>query len=219
MKTQRRNAPRLPRVRSRRTTTSGPLGRRFEQALIYANRLHASQSKKGTRVPYMAHLLGVASIVLSHGGDEDLAIAALLHDAPEDQGGLPLLRGIERKFGPRVAAIIDACTDTYEDPKPEWRVRKQNYIAGIAAKSDDARLVSAADKLHNCCQILEDHRQIGDAVFDRFKGKKDGTLWYYRALVREFRRCGSTPLIDELDRVVTQLERAAHNQGATSCRG
>jgi (p)ppGpp synthase/HD superfamily hydrolase len=211
MKNQSPHAPARARARPPRTSVSRrpPLGRRFEQALRYANRLHATQEKKGTGVPYMAHLLGVASIVLSHGGDEDLAIAALLHDGPEDQGGLAILKEIELIFGKRVADVVDACTDTYDDPKPEWLARKQNYIAGVRHKSADARLVVAADKLHNGRQVLEDHRQLGDVVFDRFKGKKDGTLWYYRRLVNELRQADSAPILDELERVVSELEHAA----------
>jgi (p)ppGpp synthase/HD superfamily hydrolase len=211
MKTKRRNnAPPRARVRTRSRVSARPaLGPRFEEALAFANRLHATQKKKGTEVPYMAHLLGVTSIVLTAGADEDLAIAALLHDGPEDQGGRPLLRKIERKFGKRVAVIVDACTDTYDEPKPAWRPRKEKYIAGIGKRAAEARLVSAADKLHNCRQILEDHRQIGDAVFDRFTGKKEGTLWYYRALVEAYRHAGTNVIVEELDRVVTELERRA----------
>jgi (p)ppGpp synthase/HD superfamily hydrolase len=214
MKTKRRNAPSRARVRTPRKLRSTPhLGTRFEQALIFANRLHATQKKKGTDVPYMAHLLGVTSIVLTAGGDEDMAIAALLHDGPEDQGGRPLLRIIQRKFGRRVAAIVDACTDSFEDPKPAWRPRKERYVTGVVAKSDEARLVSAADKLHNCRQILDDHRQIGDAVFDRFTGGKQGTVWYYRALVNAFTQAGGNAIVQELDRVVTELERRARKAG------
>ena len=222
MKSHSSPAPTSARARSAgKTLPPPPLGRRFEQALAYANRLHATQAKKGTGVPYMAHLLGVASLVLSHGGDEDLAIAALLHDGPEDQGGRATLRTIERRFGKRVADIVDACTDTYENPKPEWRSRKESYIAGVRGKSEDARLVSAADKLYNARQILEDHRQIGDAVFDRFTGRKAGTLWYYRRMVDELRKAGSAPIIEELERVVSELERAAGAPvapGAAPCR-
>ncbi len=220
MKTNRRNRPARARVRRPRPTlTRPPLGRRFEAALVFAHRLHARQTKKGTGVPYIAHLLGVTSIVLNAGADEDTAIAALLHDGPEDQGGIPVLRRIERKFGKRVAAMVDACTDTYEHPKPAWRQRKEQYVASVASKTDEARLVSAADKLHNSRQILEDHRQIGDAVFDRFTGKKQGTLWYYRALVQAFRCAGSNAVVEELDRVVTELERCAGGPagGAAPC--
>jgi (p)ppGpp synthase/HD superfamily hydrolase len=194
----------------KRATPGGPLGTRFEDALVYATRLHARQKKKGTDVPYIAHLLGVASIVLTAGGDEDMAIAALLHDAVEDQGGQPLLAQLEQKFGKRVADIVDACTDSYTLPgerKPEWRTRKDQYLQKITEESADARLVSAADKVHNARQILSDYREHGDQVWLRFTAGRQGQLWYYRELVKAFRAAGGNSLVDELDRVVTELER------------
>lgn len=184
------------------------LTNRFIEALGYAAELHLHQRRKGKGQPYVGHLLGVAAIVIHHGGGEDEAIAALLHDAVEDQGGLPRLDEIRQKFGERVAHIVDGCTDSYEvaGPKQEWGERKRAYIARIANESDDVRLVSAADKLANAREILSDYRTEGDAVFLRFQGRKQGTLWYYRTLVDVFRKAGSTPLIEELDRVVTELE-------------
>ncbi len=177
---------------------------RFTRAVGYAARLHATQKRKGTERPYVAHLLGVASLVLEHGGDEDLVIAALLHDAVEDQGGLPRLEEIRRKFGARVARIVDGCSDAYTDPKPPWHERKQRPNA-----SPEVRMVCSADKLHNAREILGDYRAVGDELWDRFRGGKQGTLWYYRALVSAFREAGSNPLVEELDRVVTELERLA----------
>ena len=141
-----------------------------------------------------------------------MAIAALLHDAVEDQGGRPRLREIQRKFGKRVAHIVDGCTDSYVEPKPPWMDRKREYLERLARESDEVRLVSAADKLSNVRETLYEVRVHGDAVFDRFAGKKDGTLWYYRALVTEFRKAGSNPLIEELDRVVTELESVARSE-------
>ncbi len=182
---------------------------RFTRAVAYAARLHARQKRKGTERPYLAHLLGVASIVLEHGGDEDTAIAALLHDAVEDQGGQPRLSEIRRKFGARVARIVDGCTDAYTVPKPPWRERKQKYLQHLPHASAEVHLVSAADKLHNVREILADYRQVGDALWSRFQGGKEGTLWYYRALVGAFRSTGATPLVEELDRVVAELERLA----------
>ncbi len=135
-----------------------------------------------------------------------MAIAALLHDAVEDQGGLPRLREIRRKFGERVARIVDGCTDSYTEPKPPWRERKLAYIQRVGAEPADVRLVSAADKLSNARETLHELRVHGDSVFEKFEGKKEGTLWYYRALVEVFRKAGTNPLIDELDRVVTELE-------------
>jgi len=198
------------------THSAGPrqqeLTTRFTRAVAYAARLHAQQKRKGTERPYIAHLLGVASIVLAHGGDEDTAIAALLHDAVEDQGGQPRLAEIRRKFGVRVARIVDGCTDAYTDPKPPWRPRKERYIAHLAEAPAQERLVSAADKLHNAREILADYRRIGDALWSRFQGGKEGTLWYYRALLEALRQAGTSPLVEELERVVTELERLAASE-------
>jgi (p)ppGpp synthase/HD superfamily hydrolase len=179
---------------------------RFNQALGYAARLHARQTRKRTDRPYIGHLLSVTSIVIEYGGDEEMAIAALLHDAVEDQGGTPRLREIRRKFGKRVAHIVNGCTDAYTEPKPPWVERKRAYVARLAAESAEVRLVSAADKLSNVRETLHDVRAHGNAVFDRFAGKKQGTLWYYRALVNEFRKAGDNPLVEELRRVVTELQ-------------
>ena len=155
--------------------------------------------------------MGVASIVIAYGGDEEMAIAALFHDAVEDQGGRKRLREIRKKFGKRVARIVDGCTDTYEKPKPPWLERKRGYIARVAGEPEDTRLVSAADKLSNARDILQDVRVEGDRAFERFQGKKPGTLWYYRTLVGEFRKAGSNALVEELDRVVAELEKAANS--------
>jgi GTP pyrophosphokinase len=182
---------------------------RFIEALGYAARLHAKQVRKRTERPYVGHLLSVTSIVIEYGGDEAMAIAALLHDAVEDQGGLTRLREIRKKFGARVARIVDGCTDSYTEPKPPWRERKLAYIERVASEPDDVRLVSAADKLSNVRETIHDLRVHGDAVFEKFQGKKDGTLWYYRALVEVFRKAGANPLIEELDRAVTELESLA----------
>ncbi len=191
---------------------SQELTARFTRAVAYAARLHAEQKRKGTDRPYIAHLLGVASIVLEHGGDEDTAIAALLHDVVEDQGGRPRLGEIRRKFGARVARIVDGCTDAYTDPKPPWRPRKERYIAHLAEAPAEERLVSAADKLHNAREVLSDYRRIGDALWSRFQGGKEGTLWYYRALLEALRQAGTSPLVEEFERVVTELERLATSE-------
>lgn len=191
--------------------------RRFARALEYAAKLHGKQIRKRTERPYIGHLLGVASIVIEYGGDEDMAIAALLHDAVEDQGGLPRLREIRRRFGDRVAHIVDGCTDSYAEPKPPWMERKRAYVERVARESVDVRLVSAADKLSNVRETLHDFRLHGDAVFERFAGKKEGTLWYYRALVVALRKAGDNPLVEELDRPVTKLESLAG--GAPLARG
>ena len=146
---------------------------------------------------------------MEYGANETEAIAALLHDAVEDCGGAKRLRDIERKFGKKVARIVEGCTDTFQRPKPPWRERKENYIAHLKRASASTRLVSAADNLHNARAILHNLRQEGDNVWSRFKGGKEGALWYYRSLVSAFREHGSNELIEELDRVVTEIERSA----------
>lgn len=176
------------------------------KALGYASKLHGHQIRKRTERPYIGHLLSVTATVIEYGGDEEMAIAALLHDAVEDQGGAPRLREIHEKFGDRVAHIVDGCTDTDQQPKPPWLERKRAYLARVAKETADVRLVSAADKLSNVRETLHDFRVRGEEVFERFAGKKDGTLWYYRALVETFRLGGSNPLVEELDRVVSELE-------------
>nr|NIN09787.1 HD domain-containing protein [Gemmatimonadales bacterium]NIN48496.1 HD domain-containing protein [Gemmatimonadales bacterium]NIP05960.1 HD domain-containing protein [Gemmatimonadales bacterium]NIR01130.1 HD domain-containing protein [Gemmatimonadales bacterium]NIS65174.1 HD domain-containing protein [Gemmatimonadales bacterium] len=168
------------------------------------------QDRKGKGVPYVAHLLGAASLVLEYGGDEDEAIAALLHDAIEDQGDKITLGEIRRRFGDPVAEIVDGCTDARTTPKPPWRPRKEAYLAHLQDAAANERLVAAADKLHNAWTLLADYRTQGEAIWSRFSGGREGTLWYYRALVETFKASGPTPMVDELDRVVTQIERLAH---------
>jgi (p)ppGpp synthase/HD superfamily hydrolase len=182
----------------------------FEEALVFATRLHAGQRRKGTSVPYIAHLLAVAGIVLDYGGTESEVIAALLHDAVEDQGGPPTREEIRRRFGEAVVAIVDGCSDTDEVPKPPWQGRKEAYLARLGQETASVRLVSAADKLHNARDVLAAYRALGEAVWGRFTGGRDGTLWYYRALVNAYRTTDTAhALVDELDRVVTEIERLA----------
>jgi (p)ppGpp synthase/HD superfamily hydrolase len=186
----------------------------FDRAVRYANRIHADQTRKGTDVPYMTHLLGVASLVLENGAQsEEEVIGALLHDAAEDQGGRPRLEDIREQFGEQVAHIVDACTDSYESPKPPWRERKEAYVTHVRERvepggDEPALRVSLADKLHNARAILADVRESGDAVFERFNGKKDGTIWYYAALVDAFRGFPNR-MVGELEREVTELRRLA----------
>jgi GTP pyrophosphokinase len=182
------------------------LSERFTTALTYATQLHANQVRKGSGVPYIAHLLGVASIALEYGANEDEAIAALLHDAIEDQGGAATREEIRRRFGDNVTAIVDGCTDADTTPKPSWRERKEAYIAHIPTASPSVLLVSLADKLYNAQSILKDYRVLGDSLWERFHGGKEGTLWYYRALVDTFRKTGTIIIIDDLERVVAQIE-------------
>lgn len=193
---------------------------RFTEALAYATELHANQLRKHTSIPYVAHLLGVASLAFEYGPDqegpnEDLAIAALLHDAVEDQGGDATKQEITRRFGKTVAAIVSGCSDTDIVPKPPWRSRKEAYLTQLAQESPSVRFVSACDKLHNIRAIIRDYRAIGDNVWDRFGGRKNGTLWYYGALVAVYRGAERIPVVEEFRREVATLRRLvrARDQG------
>jgi (p)ppGpp synthase/HD superfamily hydrolase len=183
-----------------------PLTTRFDDAFCLAHELHREQHRKGTKTPYISHLIAVASLVLEAGGDEDMAIAALLHDAIEDQGEKISLEQIEARFGSRVARIVHDCTDAFTQPKPPWKQRKLDYLARVPEFADDSRLVCAADKLHNAMSVLRDVRTMGDAVFERFHGRKEGTLWYQRAIAGALTKAGPNPLTKELNRVVKELE-------------
>ncbi|MGB6802543.1 MAG: HD domain-containing protein, partial [Candidatus Sulfotelmatobacter sp.] len=165
---------------------------------------------------YIAHLMGVASLVLEFGGDEDLAIAALLHDVVEDCGGAPMLKEVRRKFGRRVAKIVDGCTDSDTEPKPPWRERKETYIEHLRSSDAETRLVSAADKLNNVRSILSDYREVGESIWERFNGGREGTLWYYRALLDEFLRGKPSRLVRELELAVRELEASAKLAGSDS---
>ncbi len=182
---------------------------RFDEALVYAAAVHRDQTRKGSDVPYVTHLLAVAAIVGENGGTEDEVVAALLHDAPEDAGGEARLEDIRARFGDAVAGIVAGCSDTFEDPKPPWRERKRAYIAHLADAPNSVRRVSAADKLHNARSVVQDYRTLGEGLWNRFNGGREGTLWYYRAVVVALRRSGGGPVVDELDRAVTELERIA----------
>lgn len=183
------------------------LTERFERALVMAARLHGDQNRKGSDVPYVAHLLAVTGLVLEYGGDEDAAIAALLHDAAEDQGGRETLERIRAEFGDGVADVVLECSDTLADPKPPWRRRKEAYLASIPHRSRRAILVTAADKLHNARCILAGHRRQGEEVFEIFRGGTDGTLWYYGELTRLLDGKAPEGLVQELERVVAAIER------------
>lgn len=178
---------------------------RFEDALIFAFRLHAAQVRKTSQVPFMAHLLAVAGIVLDHGGSEDEAIAALLHDAAEDQGGLEVLNSIGKKFGVIVARIVDGCTDTYEHPKPPWKDRKEAYLNRLLDEEKDVRFVSLADKVHNARSLILELRKGNDSVWDQFKGGKEGTLWYYNTLKEVYLQTGRDLLTEEFSELVNRI--------------
>jgi GTP pyrophosphokinase len=182
------------------------LTERFDRAFLFASELHRDQIRKGSRVPYLAHLLAVTAIVLENGAEEETAIAALLHDAIEDQGGAATREEIRRRFGSRVVEIVDRCTDAETIPKPPWRERKEAYIAHVAEAPEAVRLVSCADKLHNARAIVHDYRAVGEALWKRFTGGRAGTLWYYRALADTFLETGPFPLAEELNRVVQEME-------------
>ena len=186
------------------------LSSKFEEPLVYPTQAHCDQMRKQTGIPYIAHILGVTALALEYGATETEAIGALLHDAVEDCGGAERLRDIKARFGAEVAKIVEGCTDTDETPKPPWLERKKKYLAHLPKTDASTRLVSASDKLHNVRAIVADVRRVGAEVFERFKGKKDGTLWYYRSLVTVFREFHDhRDLIDELDRVVTEMEKLA----------
>lgn len=191
------------------------LSARFDQAFAYASLLHASQTRKGSRTPYIAHLMGVAALVLEDGGSEDEAIAGLLHDSVEDhprEGHTE--EEIRLLFGERVLRIVLGCTDAFEHPKPPWKKRKLDYLKHLSAAPTDVRRVSAADKLHNARAVLHDYRHQGERLWRRFNAGKKDQLWYYRSLVevlkKNRRRPG--PLVRELERVVFELEQAVEGR-------
>jgi (p)ppGpp synthase/HD superfamily hydrolase len=183
------------------------LTQRFDEAVRYAREVHAAQTRKGTSAPYITHLLGVASIVLDDGGNEDEAIAALLHDAAEDHGGRPRLEDIRTRFGDAVARIVEDCTDSWETPKPPWAERKRAYAEHARSLPASSLRVSVADKVHNTYAILRDLRNEGESVWNRFNAAPDDVIAYYRSLVRAFREAGGGKLVDELDRIVRGIER------------
>ena len=190
------------------------VGKRFRDALVWAAELHEDQARKGGTIPYVAHLIGVAAIVLEHGGSEDQAIAALLHDALEDQAHKMSAGELRARFGEGVERIVVACSDGTPDEQRDrdparWRARKVKYIEEIAHKPAEALIVSMADKLYNARAVLEDYREIGDKLWPRFTAGRDGTLWYYRSLLFAFRPRADGRLWHELDRTVAEIERLA----------
>ena len=181
---------------------------RFDEAFRYAHSLHRDQTRKGTSIPYISHLMTVAALVVEHGGNEDQAIAGLLHDAAEDQGGKKTLDEIRTTFGDVVAAIVSDCTDAWDKQKPplrsrkearlEWRARKEAYLTALPGKPAQSLLVSLADKTHNAEAILFDYRILGNRLWGRFNGGADGTRWYYKALADVFSDAMPGPLSDRL---------------------
>ncbi len=182
---------------------------RIVEAIAWAAELHEGQIRKGRPVPYVFHLLSVAALVAENLGDEDQVIAALLHDAIEDAGGATVREEIRRRFGDDVTAIVDGCTDTDIVPKPPWRARKEAYVAHVRSESPRVRLVSAADKIHNARSLEADLRKEGDAVWARFRGGRDGTLWYYEAVLDALRDGWDHPVLDELARTIERVRTLA----------
>ena len=178
---------------------------RFETALDFAFHLHKNQYRKGSNIPYISHLLAVTAIVIENGGSENQAIAALLHDAVEDQGGYDTLQKIEEQYGSEVAEIVEGCTDAFTDPKPEWKGRKTAYLTKLEQSPDSILLVSLADKVHNAHSILRDLQSNEKNIWEKFKGGKEGTLWYYQSLVKIFNTSRYPYLTSELSQVVTKI--------------
>jgi len=199
--------------RQPRRVPRGPkLGPRLLRAFRFAAEKHKGQTRKASTIPYITHLMGVASLVLEAGGDEDLAIGALLHDVEEDCGGAPMLREVRRRFGKRVAKVVDGCTDADTYPKPPWRERKEKYIRHLKSADADTKLVSAADKLNNVRSILSDYRVLGESVWSRFNGGRDGTLWYYRTLLDVFLQHERNRITCDLELAVNELESLARGE-------
>jgi (p)ppGpp synthase/HD superfamily hydrolase len=185
------------------TTTS-----RFVSAMTYAHEIHQGQRRKGTGIPYIAHVLGVAAIAMEYGADEDEAIGALLHDAAEDGGGEATLAEIRARFGDAVGDIVLGCSDSLvEDPEDKlpWRERKENYLAHLENASQSVCLVSAADKLHNVRSIIRDYYQHGEDVWARFQGGREGTLWYYETVAHILVRRYFSQLTRDLQQAVDEL--------------
>lgn len=185
------------------------LGERFDQALLLASSLHRTQTRKESATPYLAHLLAVAALAIEHGADEDQAIAALLHDAVEDQGGLPTAQRIRAQFGDRVAELVLGLTDAVTTPKPPWRQRKERYLAHLQQAPAELLLVSACDKVHNARSIVEDHAVHGAGLWTRFSGGRDGTIWYYQSLAAVFRARGPARLAALLGELAERMSRLA----------
>jgi (p)ppGpp synthase/HD superfamily hydrolase len=187
---------------------------RFDRALLYATHVHGGQVRKGTSTPYVAHLLAVSATVLEYGGDEDLAIAALLHDSVEDQGGRARLEDVRNRFGARVARVVEACSDSLADTgagerKAHWQERKDKYLAHLQIADEDILHVSLADKIHNARSILRDLRkpEIGEKIWSRFSQPKERTLWYYESLAEIFRKRLPGQLAEELGEIVAVLKK------------
>lgn len=196
-----------------RQVDSPVLGRRFREALSFAFDVHASQIRAGSEAPYVGHLLGVAALVIEDGGSEDEAIAALLHDAAENQGGEDMIIRISEWLGDDVARIVRACSDTLESPKPPWRERKEDYLSQLERAEPDELRVALADKLYNARSIVMNHRRLGAVAWGRFYASRDEMLWYYRSLSEIFLERAPGPLADELAATLAVLEARVADEG------
>lgn len=187
---------------------TGIYSARLDEAVAFALAEFRGRVRKGTRIPYMTHLLQVMVLVGEHGGDEDQMIAAVLHDWLEDIDGARV-ETLEARWGPRVAGFVVALSDSVSHPKPPWRARKESYLTRLREEPPEVKLISTADKLHNCACIRRDHRKMGDAVWERFAGGRAGTLWYYDAVTTALGDNWSHPLLDELRTDVAEMANAA----------
>jgi len=211
----------MKNIKERESANFLHLTARFTHAIDYARQVHVNY-RKGTSVPYVAHLLGVASLVMGESGHvrfpvtEDMVIGALLHDAVEDEGGLPRLRDIEANFGKEVAKIVEGCTDSFEEDsgkKQEWEERKKSYIDRLRNEPEATLLVSAGDKLYNSRAILEDYRNVGPEVWSRFKRGRKEQLWYFDELIKVYeQRCPNWRIVSELKRVVGDLAQLSASE-------
>ena len=183
-----------------------PLGPKFEEAMIFANRIHAKQKRKATGAPYMAHILGVTANVLEDGGSEEEAIAALLHDAAEDQGGEEILLTIREKFGEKVEQIVRECSDTLVSPKPPWKERKENHLHAVETALPETLRIMQADKVYNARNLQRTLIEQGPQTWQNFKGGREGTLWYFRQMHTLLSRTHSGYLMGELARLIEVLE-------------
>lgn len=176
----------------------------FEKALIFATRLHADQTRKGDGTPYIGHLLSVTGLVIEDGGSEEEAIAALLHDAIEDQGGEATRRTILQQFGAEVTRIVEGCSEPFSSPKPPWKTRKLQYIAQLQNADESICRVSLADKLHNMRSLVKQYQQQGEVIWQAFHGGKEGTIWFYNELLDCYRSKINSPMLAELEKIITK---------------
>jgi (p)ppGpp synthase/HD superfamily hydrolase len=186
-----------------------PYTDRFVEAFAFAESLHRKQRRKGSDVPYITHLMAVAALVGEYSGDEDQVIAALLHDAVEDQGGQNTLARIREIFGDTVAGYVLGCSDAHSEPKGPWLERKTRFLDALKEAPPNVKLIVASDKLHNVRTLINDLYKVHNALWDRFSGRREGTLWYYREALRALAVGWEHPILRELSEAVDKLEELA----------